>query len=127
MAAGARILVIDDERRVADVLCASLKAAGYDAESEQNPERALRRLAHENESFDLIFCDLMMRGMTGMDLARALQVQNPNVLRRIVFMTGGAFTPQAQRFLEDKVEQCVEKPFDVVAEAARRLQRKTTS
>jgi CheY-like chemotaxis protein len=122
-AVGARILVIDDEARVASVLCASLKAAGYHAESEQNPEQALQRLTQGNEAFDLIFCDLMMRGMTGMDVARAQQVQRPEVLRHVVFMTGGAFTPQAQRFLAEKSPQCIEKPFDVVAETVKRLNR----
>jgi PAS domain S-box-containing protein len=117
----ARVLVIDDEKRVADVLCASLQAAGYRAEREQDPSKALQRLTYQGDAFDLIFCDLMMRGLTGMELARALAVKNPEVLRRVVFMTGGAFTPQAQRFLQDNAGQCIEKPFDVVAETARRL------
>jgi PAS domain S-box-containing protein len=122
-AVGARILVIDDEARVANVLCASLKSAGYHAESEQKPEQALQRLTQGNEAFDLIYCDLMMRGMTGMDVARALQAQRPEVLQRVVFMTGGAFTPQAQRFLEENATQCIEKPFDVLAETVKRLNR----
>jgi nitrogen-specific signal transduction histidine kinase len=117
----ARVLVIDDERRVADVPCASLQAAGYRAEREQDPAKALQRLTHQGDAFDLIYCDLMMRGMTGMELARSLAVKNPEVLRRMVFMTGGAFTPQAQRFLQDNTAQCIEKPFDVVAETAKRL------
>jgi PAS domain S-box-containing protein len=126
-ATGASIFVIDDEARVADVLCASLRVAGYRAEREQDPERALQRLTQTGEAFDLIFCDLMMRGLTGMDLARALKSRSPAVLERVVFMTGGAFTPQAQKFLQANIAQCVEKPFDVVAEAERRLSRSRKS
>lgn len=124
--ASGRVLVIDDEVRVGEVLCASLRAAGYRAEREQDPTKALQRLTHQGDAFDLIYCDLMMRGMTGMDLARALQVQNPAVLQRMVFMTGGAFTPQAQTFLNDKASQCIEKPFDVVAETEKRLRLQRT-
>jgi hypothetical protein len=43
------------------------------------------------------------------------------MLGRVVFMTGGAFTPRARDFRSAHADQCVDKPFDIVAETARRL------
>ena len=71
----------------------------------------------------MVFCDLMMKRMTGMDLSEALKARNPQVLAKVVFMTGGAFTPRARAFLDQHPEQIVEKPFNVVSETARRLRR----
>ena len=71
---------------------------------------------------DLVYCDLMMRGMTGMDVAEALAARAPAELAKVVFTTGGAFTPRAQAFRDKRPEQVLEKPFDVLAETARRLQ-----
>jgi CheY-like chemotaxis protein len=68
-----------------------------------------------------VFCDLMMRGMSGVDLAKVLEERAPDKLSSIVFMTGGAFTPQAREYLLHHPQATVNKPFDAVAEAARRL------
>jgi len=65
------------------------------------------------ESYDVVFCDLMMPGMTGMELHDILAVRYPEILARTVFMTGGAFTPQAERFLETLRYPLLLKPFDL--------------
>ena len=44
--------------------------------------------------FDLVFCDLVMRGLTGMDIFQRVRAADPALLPRLVFMTGGAFTPR---------------------------------
>jgi len=71
--------------------------------------------------YDLVYCDLMMKGTSGMDLAAALAMLAPSKLDRLVFMTGGAFTGAARDFRAVHDQQCVDKPFDIVAETARRL------
>ncbi|HLF93292.1 MAG TPA: response regulator, partial [Planctomycetota bacterium] len=119
-----RVLVIDDDPAVAQVLCAQLSAAGYHATVEEEAGRALETLAVGGAGIDLVFCDLMMKGMTGMDLADALASRAPDQLAKVVFMTGGAFTPRARAFRERHAGQCVEKPFDVLAEVSRRLRRR---
>jgi CheY-like chemotaxis protein len=58
-------------------------------------------------------CDLMMPEMTGMDLHAELSSRDPALAERLVFMTGGAFTPAAREFLDRVVNARVEKPFDV--------------
>jgi CheY-like chemotaxis protein len=60
---------------------------------------ALQRIT-AGERFDIIVCDLMMPQMTGMDLHAALTRAAPDQAARMVFLTGGAFTERARRFLE---------------------------
>jgi len=120
-AASCRVLLIDDDADVTDALARQLSAAGYRVDVESNAARVMERLESGGGGIDLIFCDLMMRGLSGMDLRDLLAVRAPAELSKVVFMTGGAFTPRARNFRERHAEQCVDKPFDVVAEASRRL------
>jgi response regulator RpfG family c-di-GMP phosphodiesterase len=53
----------------------------------------------------------MMAGMTGMDLYAELSRSLPEMLDRIAFITGGAFTPAGRSFLDSVPNQCIEKPF----------------
>jgi len=55
----------------------------------------------------------MMPEMTGMDLHAELLRREPALAERLVFMTGGAFTPAAREFLDRVPNARVEKPFDV--------------
>jgi CheY-like chemotaxis protein/anti-sigma regulatory factor (Ser/Thr protein kinase) len=115
-----KVLVIDDDPRVAQMLASQLKRAGVHVQVVTDGGAAPAVLLDAAE-FDLIYCDLMMEGMTGMDLADMLQACAPQRLARTVFMTGGAFTPRAAAFIADHPGACVEKPFDIVAETRRRL------
>jgi CheY-like chemotaxis protein len=115
-----QVLVIDDDPRVAGMLAAQLKRAGMRVQVVTDGAAAPAVLLSEAE-FNLIYCDLMMGGMTGMDLAELLRARAPQRLAQTVFMTGGAFTPRAAAFIADHPDNCVEKPFDVVAETRRRL------
>jgi FixJ family two-component response regulator len=53
----------------------------------------------------------MMPGLTGMELHHEVIQVRPELLDRMLFMTGGAFTPEAQAFLEDPKIKWIEKPF----------------
>lgn len=52
------------------------------------------------EAFDVIVCDLMMPGMSGLDLHTELRRRAPELAERIIFLTGGAVSRRAQQFLE---------------------------
>ena len=115
----ARILVVDDDEWVSGTLVKRL-SHDFEAHAEQDGARAVERMLSP-PGFDLVFCDLVMRGATGMDVHQRVQAAQPALLPRVVFMTGGAFTPEAADFVERYPEAVVYKPFDIVAEARRRL------
>ena len=105
-----RILAVDDDAGVAAVVRGAL-ADAYSMVVETDPSAALGRLAR-GERFDLILCDLMMPGLTGMDLHEAVGRLDAAQAARMVFMTGGAFTARARAFLADPARVWLAKPFD---------------
>jgi CheY-like chemotaxis protein len=70
-------------------------AADHDTVAVQSGREALARL--ESDTFDVVLCDLMMPEMTGMDLYEELRERLPDCAARMVFLSGGAFTPRARR------------------------------
>lgn len=105
----ARILVVDDEPSITTAI-RRMFAADHDVEVVNRASDALARI-HAGDAFDVILCDLMMPQMTGMDLYAELD--KVDMADRIIFLTGGAFTPAARQFLDRVPNQRVEKPFDV--------------
>jgi signal transduction histidine kinase len=74
-------------------------------------EEALEWIA-QGMRYDIIFCDLMMPGTTGMEFHSRLVQVDPDQASNVIFLTGGAFTSQARQFLEDVDNLCIDKPFD---------------
>ncbi|HEY8946224.1 MAG TPA: ATP-binding protein, partial [Polyangiaceae bacterium] len=106
-----RILVIDDEKLVGTTVRRALEKQ-HDVETTHSAENALSRLA-DGAVYDLILCDLIMPQMTGMDFYAALARVSPQQLPRVIFLTGGAFTPRAREFLATIDNVHIEKPFDL--------------
>ena len=104
------ILVVDDEEIVLRAVNRCL-AKEHDVEISASAEGALA-LCRSGRKFDLILCDLMMPVMTGMDLHRELAQVAPDQADRMVFLTGGAFTPNGRAFLSEPPKENIEKPFD---------------
>ncbi|TAK18670.1 MAG: response regulator [Myxococcaceae bacterium] len=105
-----RILVIDDDPMIARVVKRTL-SADHEVVATGRPTEALERVT-SGERFDVILCDLMMPQMTGMELHAELRKVDPAHANRVIFLTGGAFTPAARAFLDEVPNQRVEKPFD---------------
>ncbi|HEX8702458.1 MAG TPA: ATP-binding protein [Myxococcaceae bacterium] len=105
-----RVLIIDDEPAVGRAL-ARMLGKQHTSTVVENGQEALAKLL-SGESFDAVFCDLMMPGLSGMDLYERLQEQKPELTSRFIFMTGGAYTPRARTFLETVPNGWLEKPFD---------------
>jgi PAS domain S-box-containing protein len=105
-----RVLVVDDEKLVLGVLKRIL-CKEHDVTALAKAKDALA-LCAAGEKFDVIFCDLMMPDMTGMDLHRALSAVAPDQANKMVFLTGGAFSVEARSFLSEIPKIHVEKPFD---------------
>jgi CheY-like chemotaxis protein len=108
-----RILVVDDDANVARTLAFRL-GTDHDVVVSLEPRVAAERVL-AGESFDIIFCDLMMPEMTGMDFHAAIAETQPRQAERIVFITGGAYTPRARAFIAQAPNTVLEKPFDAGA------------
>jgi signal transduction histidine kinase len=104
-----RVLIVDDE----PMLCMVAKrilGGEHDVTAVSSAREALRLITGGGR-FDVILSDLMMPEMTGMDLHAELLRVAPDEAGKMVFMTGGAFTPDASAFLRGVANPSVEKPF----------------
>jgi signal transduction histidine kinase len=105
-----KLLFVDDEARLCSIM-GELLGAEHDVTTLTSAAVAAERIA-AGERFDLIFSDLMMPGMSGMDLHAELTKTAPDQAERMVFLTGGAFTPRAMAFVASTPNRFLEKPFD---------------
>ena len=108
-----RILVVDDEEPVAAVIRRAL-SRDHEVQVLTSATEAFRRV-DGGERYDLILCDLMMPVMTGMELHAELSRAAPDQAERIIFLTGGAFTPGARLFLDQVPNPRLDKPFQIQA------------
>lgn len=106
-----RILIVDDEVQVGTSLRRVLSSE-HDVEVAVSGHDALIRL-RETPAIDLVLCDLMMPAMSGIELYRTLVETNCDYANRIIFMTGGVFTQQEQKFLNSLEHPWLAKPIDV--------------
>jgi signal transduction histidine kinase/CheY-like chemotaxis protein len=104
----ATVLVIDDEPSVGRAIRRAL--AAHEVEVVGDGRAAFSRL-RDGELPDLVLCDLMMPGFTGMELFAALKYARPEALERITFISGGTFTAAASAFLRDSTVRVMPKPF----------------
>jgi len=109
-APGGRLLIVDDEPMILGALRRSF-SSDYHVTCVGDGRRALERI-RAGERYDAILCDLMMPEITGMDLYAEMSRIAPEQIERMVFVTGGAFTPRAREFLENIPNARVEKPID---------------
>lgn len=106
----ARILVIDDEAVIGNTV-RRIMGTDHEVNTLTDAREALEQLA-SGIQYDIILCDLMMPQVTGMELHDELLVLDAAQAERMIFLTGGAFTPAAQQFLSDGSIEYIEKPFD---------------
>jgi PAS domain S-box-containing protein len=105
-----QVLVIEDDPRVADFVTRIL-ATEHVVDSVTSASLALERIA-EGKRYDAILCDVMMPDMTGIELHEALLVIAADQARRMVFLTGGAFTQRTRELLAAATNACILEPFD---------------
>ena len=104
------VLVLDDEPPIRVALARVL--GDHEVTTVATAMEALA-LIRSGKHFDIILSDLMMPQMTGMDFYDELAQSSPEDAAKIVFISGGAFTPRAREFLERVANERIEKPFDV--------------
>ncbi|MEP7123906.1 MAG: PAS domain S-box protein [Byssovorax sp.] len=118
----ARILIVDDERAMRTTL-AALLSDRYEVLTADSGASAIGTLARDS-AFDAVLCDLMMPEVSGVDVYAWMQSNAPALAQKVVFMTGGAFTPRARDLLDRVPDRHVEKPFEL-SELSAALERVT--
>lgn len=105
-----RVLVVDDDPGVATIVKRIL-SRDHDVETSPGGAQALERLA-SGDAFDVIVCDLMMPSISGIDVYEEIVKAHGSLADRVIFVTGGAFTPKSSAFMESVSRPCLAKPFD---------------
>lgn len=106
------ILVIDDETLVRTLL-ADLLRAHHDVVEADNGAAALELLA--TRQLDVVLCDVMMPGRTGVDVYKEVLASHPALAQTFIFMTGGAFDPGIESYLAQCGRPVLGKPFAIEA------------
>jgi len=104
-----RVLLVDDEAHLGITLAVGLRDQA-DLVAVRSGREAVHTLMTD-DAFDLVLCDLMMPDLTGMDVFEQVAAKRPALRGRFVFMTGGAVTERARKFLEQIPGQRLDKPF----------------
>ena len=102
------VLVVDDERSVGVLLVRIL--TGHDVTIASSADEALGLIA-SGRVFDVILSDIMMPCKSGIELYTELKATSPEHAERVVFISGGAFYPGANEFLEAMPNERIDKPF----------------
>lgn len=122
-----RILVVDDEQDLCEILLYNLNAAGYDAEAAYSGETAFEQivnrtrlaLSSSEKSFDLLILDVMMPGMSGFELAERLKGNPATSSIPIIFLTAKDTEDDTLQGFGLGADDYVTKPFSVREVVAR--------
>ena len=106
-----RILIVEDEAILASTLRLAL-GDRHDIVIANSGITALDLLAKDAQ-FDVVLCDVMMPGKTGMDVYEALVRDHPALTSRVIFMTGGVYSERAESFFARVTAPRIEKPFSM--------------
>lgn len=108
-----RALIIDDEPTMAKGIGRAL-AGRCEVEVASTAREGLRLLLEsKDQECGVILCDWLLPDLGGDEVYAELARSKPHLARRFVLVTGGAFSPEARRFLEATEVRCLEKPFEL--------------
>ena len=108
-AAQARVLVVDDEPQVAELMRDMLETAGHEVAVAESAAVALELL--DTARFDAIVSDLRMPDMDGAQLWQQVNRSHPGLTRRMLFITGDTLSETSQQFLVQSGCPRLDKPF----------------
>jgi CheY-like chemotaxis protein len=101
-----RLLVVEDNADARYLVCETLRALGHEVESAASGEEALPQL--DKQSFDILFTDVSLPGMSGVDLARRALQRTPGL--ELLFASG--YGDELTRHLEFPAKS-LQKPYDI--------------
>jgi two-component system, sensor histidine kinase and response regulator len=105
-----RILVVDDEQTVSDLICRALtQMGGFQVEAAGSAEEALQRMGKDN--IDLVLTDVKLPEMNGLQLLREIMKKDPEVL--VIIITGYASVDSALEAMKCGASDYFKKPIDL--------------
>ncbi|MBI5772666.1 MAG: response regulator [Verrucomicrobia bacterium] len=107
----ARILILDDEKSIAELLGEMLGILGYKTTLCHAAPPALELI--ERCEFDLILSDIRMPTMDGKQFYKAVAAKRPELAQRIIFLTGDVVAEETQSFLASIGNHYLSKPFQL--------------
>jgi DNA-binding NtrC family response regulator len=105
-----RVLVVEDEKSMRDLLSLMLRKEGYAVEAADSGMQAVSRIA-KDPVYDLVISDVSMPGMTGLELLRHVRKASPE--SSVILMTAYGSKETAIEALNEGAAYYVEKPFDL--------------
>lgn len=106
-----RILVVEDEANVLDIIQRSLVRKGYSVDGAENGLDGLKKL--DSQHYDLIICDIRMPGMGGIEFFHEIIKRDPSLTKRMVFTSGGTVSEESQKVLKLTGCTLLQKPFEL--------------
>ncbi len=103
-----RVMVLDDETVVAELMRDILEENGFRVETHNDPMQALERLSMQ--TFDAILSDVKMPSMDGKTFLDRIRANNADLAERVAFVTGDTMSPAVVEFLETTSVAHLEKP-----------------
>jgi len=122
--AKARILVVDDEKVIRDLVKLVLAGEGHEVHTVDNADDALKKI--KSQRYNLILLDIKMPGMDGAALYRRIQKIAKSLARRVVFITGDIMGADTEKFLSETKVAHIDKPFDA-EQLSREVRRALTA
>ena len=108
-----RLLLVDDEPAILDLLVKSLALENCNIALARDGQEAWKKL--ETSTYDCIVMDLKMPRMSGPKLYQCIESLDPNIAKRVIFMTGDTSSPETQEFVKAISNPLFMKPFNIMA------------
>ena len=104
----ARVLVVDDQSEMVNLIISWLESAGYEAQRAETPSLAIKLVSEENLPFDVLITDVLMPATNGFELFKTIQEKMPEI--EVLYITG-TLSGHTETIFGDIDPNILEKPF----------------
>ena len=108
-----KVLVVDDNQNITDLLARFLKAKGFESIVTNDPRDGLKRI--KEEKYDVVLLDISMPKFSGIDIIQTLEKEKILKDQKIIIFSANAFTDsQIEKLLKmDGIQDCLKKPIEL--------------
>ncbi|MDH3276989.1 MAG: response regulator [Nitrosopumilus sp.] len=108
-----KVLLVDDNPDITELLSKFLKAKGYEIIVTNDPLDGLAKI--KNDQYDIVFLDIQMPGISGLDIIQELEIENILREQNIIIFSANNFTESEIDNLlkKDGIIACLEKPIQL--------------